>query len=158
MAKTVDKAFQRLTRGSRPARGRDGGPGHYKKGHKKTGGRKKGVPNVLTRDVRQAIIDGLTEFGGPEGLKGFVKKVANENISTAAMLLRAVLPIDTKVNVTKEVNFVYPSFADLQREAELLGLPAETILELKDYRRLPTPAAELEGEANEIDGKADKKR
>jgi hypothetical protein len=135
-----------------------GNPGRFQKGHKKTGGRQKGTPNVVSRDVKQAIIDGLTEFGGPEGLKGFVKKVAKENISTAAMLLRAVLATDTKINVTKEVNFVYPSFEDLQREAELLGLPPETILEVKDYRRLPAPAAEVEGEANEVDGKADKKR
>ena len=107
---------------TRRERGRTVRPGRFEKGHPKVGGRKKGTPNAVTRDARQAILDGLTEYGGPEGLKGFVKKVARENISTAAMLLRAVLPIDTKINVTKEVNVIYPSFEDLQREAELMAV------------------------------------
>ena len=143
---------------TRRERGRTVRPGRFEKGHPKVGGRKKGTPNAVTRDARQAILDGLSECGGPEGLKGFVKKVARENISTAAMLLRAVLPIDTKINVTKEVSVIYPSFEDLQREAELLGLPPETILDLNDYRRLPGPATEVRSEANEVDGKPDKKR
>ena len=143
---------------TRRERGRTVRPGRFEKGHLKVGGRKKGTPNAVTRDARQAILDGLSEYGGPEGLKGFVKKVARENISTAAMLLRAVLPIDTKINVTKEVNVIYPSFEDLQREAELLGLPPETILDLNDYRRLPGPATEVRSEANEVDGKPDRKR
>ena len=145
------------TRRAQPARARAANAGRFQRGHKKTGGRQKGTPNVVSRDARQAIIDGLTEFGGPEGLKGFVKKVAKKSITTAAMLLRAVLPMDTKINVSKDVNIIYQTFEEMQREAELLGLPPESIVELKDYRRLPPPAAELEPTPVEVNDESDKK-
>jgi hypothetical protein len=157
MSKKVSKLAKHLTRGSQPARAHGANAGRYQKGHKKTGGRRKGTPNVISRNVKEAIIDGLTEFGGPEGLKGFVKKVAKENISTAAMLLRAVLAMDTKINISKDVNIIYQTFEEMQREAELLGLPPESIVELKDYRRLPPPAAELEPQPVEVNDESDKK-
>ena len=38
----------------------------FKKGHKKVGGRKKGTPNHITTDLKQAIINALDRLGGEE--------------------------------------------------------------------------------------------
>jgi hypothetical protein len=48
----------RLTRGSARGRDRDASqrPGSFKKGHKKLGGRKRGTPNVMTREYKDSFI------------------------------------------------------------------------------------------------------
>ena len=63
---------------------------------RKTGGRQKGTPNKVTRDIRQAVLDAAAEFGsdgdGTEGLKGFIKKLAVEKPEKVADLLGKILP------------------------------------------------------------------
>ena len=138
MAKTVDKAFQRLTRGSRPARGRVGGPGRYKKGHKKTGGRQKGVPNVFTRELREAILNAAIRHGadgnGEDGLEGYMFLLARTDRKTFGMLLRAVMPTQVNTSVSTLVNVEYKSVEQATAEARALGLPEKRVFELKDYR------------------------
>ena len=129
--------------------------GKYKKNPKreKTGGRQKGTPNTLSREAKEEIIAGLTEFGqdgkGKDGLKGFVKRVAAENIPAAASLLRAVLPMETKLNLIAEVNVPYQTLDEAIKEAIEAGIPERQILDLKDYYLLPPPAeATIEVENN----------
>jgi hypothetical protein len=73
MSKKENTIAKRLTGGSQPARARAALGGRYRKGHKKTGGRKKGTPNRLPGEIREAIIAAFTELGadgrGKEGLR-----------------------------------------------------------------------------------------
>jgi hypothetical protein len=134
--KKVDRAFQRLTRGSRPARGRVSGPGRYGKGHKKTGGRTKGTPNRLTAEIKETIIQAFTELGadghGKDGLKGFIKRIGREDLKTSGMLLRAVLPMQINTSINTSVNVKYKTLDEAMEEARKLGLPERRVFELTD--------------------------
>jgi hypothetical protein len=59
-----------------------------KPGGTKTGGRKKGTPNKLTRDVKEAIISAFATVGGEK----YLVKVAGENPAVFCQLLSKVLP------------------------------------------------------------------
>ena len=51
----------------------------FKKGHKKLGGRKKGVPNKFPRTVKEAVVTAAENYGrdrkGSDGLVGFLSIV-----------------------------------------------------------------------------------
>jgi hypothetical protein len=73
-------------------------PKGFAKGHKKAGGRKKGTPNKLTADIKEAIVVACTMLGGsitkinPEtvdGLVGYMVRLALYQPVTMGMLLRA---------------------------------------------------------------------
>ena len=116
----------RLTRGSHPGRARDAGAGRYRKGHEKSGGRKKGTPNRLTAELKEMILLAFTELGadghGKEGLKGFIKRIGREDIKASAMLLRAVLPMQIKASINSSVNIKYKTVEEATEEARKLGL------------------------------------
>lgn len=59
------------------------------KGIPKTGGRKPGVSNKLTRDVKEMILNALSEMGGVE----YLKKNAEENPTAFLTLIGKVLPL-----------------------------------------------------------------
>jgi hypothetical protein len=69
----------------------------FKKGRKKTGGRKAGVPNKTTRFLREAIILAAEAVGsdgnGKDGLVGYLMKVANKNTAGFCSLLGRVMPL-----------------------------------------------------------------
>ncbi len=87
----------RLTRGSAPGRARDASrrPGSFKKGHKKLGGRKRGTPNVMTREFKEAAIEAGNKLGsdykGKDGLVGYLRFVARNDPKTYCKLLGAML-------------------------------------------------------------------
>jgi hypothetical protein len=83
----------RLTRGSAPGRDRDAlqRPGSFEKGHKKLGGRKRGTPNVMTREYKEAVIQVANQLGGKDGLLGYLKLVALNDPKTFVKLLCALL-------------------------------------------------------------------
>jgi hypothetical protein len=83
----------RLTRGSAPGRDRDAlqRPGSFKKGHKKVGGRKRGTPNVMTREYKEAIIQAASQAEGKDGLVGYLKLVALKDPKAICKLLCAML-------------------------------------------------------------------
>jgi hypothetical protein len=62
------------------------------KGAPKTGGRRKGTPNKLTTDLKEAILGAAEAAGGPEGMMGYLKNLAVVNSSAFAALLGKVLP------------------------------------------------------------------
>lgn len=64
------------------------------KGHKRYGGRKKGVPNKITADLRSAIQGAFTEVGG----QSYLQKVATEDPRTFCKLLGMTLPKDVNLN------------------------------------------------------------
>lgn len=55
---------------------------------KKTGGRNKGTPNKITKDVREAILGAFDEVGG----QAYLAKVANDIPQVFCTLLGKVLP------------------------------------------------------------------
>ena len=131
---------KRLMRGSQPARARAASGVRYAKGHKKVGGRKKGTPNRLTTEIREMIIAAFTELGadgrGAEGLKGFIKLIGREDLKSAAMLLRAVLPMQVNASINTSVNVKYKTLQEATEEARKLGLPERRVFELQDFRRI----------------------
>jgi hypothetical protein len=64
---------------------------------KKTGGRKKGTPNKLTRAIKDAIIEAAELHGkdgkGKDGTVGYMLKLASEDPRTFAGLLGKAMPI-----------------------------------------------------------------
>jgi hypothetical protein len=74
-----------FSRGSAPDRARDPSqrPGSFKKGHKKLGGRKKGTPNRISADHKQAMREAIHRIGsdgnGKDGEVGYFKWVAERD-------------------------------------------------------------------------------
>ncbi len=59
------------------------------KGHNKTGGRKKGTPNKVTKEVKECIIEAFHEVGGVD----YLINVANKDPKTFLGLLSRTLKI-----------------------------------------------------------------
>ena len=71
----------------------------YEKGRKKSGGRKKGTPNKITKDVKEMVLEALEKLGGTEWFiaQGLENPVAFMAIAGKAM------PKETKVEMLKTV-------------------------------------------------------
>ena len=86
----------RLSHGSAPGRARDAlqRSGCFKKGHKKLGGRKRGTPNVMTREYKEVIKE-ANQLGsdqkGKDGLVRHLTLVALNDPKTLCKLLGALL-------------------------------------------------------------------
>lgn len=71
-----------FTRGSAPGRARDESerPNSFEKGHQKMGGRKKGTPNALSPEYRNAVLEAAYRVGidgnGLEGIVGHCRWIA----------------------------------------------------------------------------------
>ena len=74
----------------------------FKKGHKKLGGRKKGTKNVMTEDVKNAILEAFERSGGVEYLVG----IAETDPKTFCTLLGKVLPKDMNIDAKGFVKLV----------------------------------------------------
>ena len=63
---------------------------------RKTGGRQKGTPNKVTRDIRQAVLDAAEALGsdgeGTDGLRGWLMRLGIEKPEKLADLLGKILP------------------------------------------------------------------
>ena len=64
---------------------------------RKTGGRKKGTPNKTTTQLKEAILLAAEQSGedcnGKDGLVGYLRRVANDDVKTFSSLLGKVLPL-----------------------------------------------------------------
>jgi hypothetical protein len=150
----------RLTRGSAPNRAREASqrPGSFARGHMKMGGRRPGSPNVMTRELKVAIITAAQRLGsdlkGTDGVVGYLTRIAKDDIKTFTMLLRAVLPlqIKSKTNenwrdlkadgtpyLTADGQPRYPTYKEIFEEklawARQTGVPVGFI-ELEEVQRL----------------------
>jgi hypothetical protein len=96
----------RFTRGSEPNRAREASqrPHSFEKGHAKVGGRKQGTPNIMTGELKVAVIEAAHQLGsdlrGKDGLVGYLTRLAKTDIKTFVALLRAVLPLQVNSNVS----------------------------------------------------------
>src|SRR5215471_19085185 len=102
-----DRLAARLARGSQPARRRKKGKRFSTDDQpKRSRGRPPGATNLMSRQLKEAILGGAADCGadgkGTGGLRGYMWKLAMEDQKTMGMLLRAILPADVKVEVTEQ--------------------------------------------------------
>lgn len=64
---------------------------------KKTGGRRPGSPNRLTRDVREAILQVADDLGGPERLLAWAREAPENERTFWANIYPKLLPRDVTV-------------------------------------------------------------
>jgi hypothetical protein len=145
------KLARRLRRGTMPQNAREAGV-RFAKGHPKRGGRKKGVPNIMTRDIQEALIAGTIASGydkkGKDGLTGFFKRTADTDVKTHSAMLRAMMPL--QVNATVQPIKTYKSSDEIKAELKERGIPPVTIFRL-EHHDLPEPAndSDLESKTEE---------
>jgi len=136
--KKRDRLLARLTRGSQPARRRIKGK-RFDKEHqpKRPRGRPKGATNLLTRNLREAILRGCEDCGfngkGAGGLRGYMKRLAIEDPKTMGMLLRGMIPTEVKVE-GKQVR-VSLTLEEAKAEVARFGLPPTEIYKLEYYTK-----------------------
>ncbi len=127
--------IRRMTRGSAPNRAREASqrPGSFEKGHVKIGGRKQGTPNVMTKELKLAVIEAAHRLGsdlkGKDGVIGYLTRLAKNDIKTFVMLLNAVLPVQIKKEARNRRYYYneepvrYPTVAEIREEMRARGFP-----------------------------------
>jgi hypothetical protein len=151
--KKEDRLAARLTRGSQPARRRVNGKRFSKDNQpKRVRGRPKGATNLMTRQVQEAILIAFSELGedlhGKGGLVGFLKRIGRNDLKTAGMLLRAVMP--TQMTVERKENVSYQSIDEVRAELNRSGISIEKVFELEYIK---PPVVEVEATDVTDDGK-----
>lgn len=114
--------------------------GNFKEGHPKMGGRQKGVGNRVGADLRQTIMDAITETGfiekdeegnpiatGEGGCKGFIKWLALHEPRTAAAMLVKIIPYYVNLQMPEETM----SREEMQAQLQLYGLPMDLLEHLR---------------------------
>jgi hypothetical protein len=145
------KLASRLRRGASPHNSREAGV-RFEKGRAKRGGRKKGVPNKLSRDLKEAIIEAAIASGydtkGKDGLRGYLKRMADYEVPIFGGMLRAMIPL--QVNATVHPIKTYRSADEIKAALEERGIPQVTIYRL-EHHDPPEPAnhSDSEPEAEE---------
>ena len=71
----------------------------FKKGKKKTGGRAKGTPNKIAKDVKEMVLEALEELGGTAW---FIQQGQENPVAFMAMAGKA-MPKETKIELLKTV-------------------------------------------------------
>jgi hypothetical protein len=131
-----DRLAARLTRGSQPARRRMKGKRFSTDDQPKRRGRPKGATNLMTRELKEAILGGCSDCGedgkGKGGLRGYMKRMAKEDSKTFGMLLRAIMPADVKIEVTEQKS--YQSVDEVKAKLSELGIPTDVIYQLEYYK------------------------
>jgi hypothetical protein len=132
-----DRLAARLTRGSQPGRRRMKGRRFTKDNQpKRPPGRPKGATNLMTRAVQEAILTAFTELGedlhGKGGLVGFLKRIGRNDLKTAGMLLRAVMP--TQMTIEQKEEIVYQSEEQARADLERAGIFIDDMFKLEYFK------------------------
>jgi len=119
---TVLKRSSPTTRGSKPQRTHEKNETCFSKEFQpKNRGRKAGVPNFITREVKEAIISACNRYGadgkGTGGLEGYLFKLCDEHPPVMGGLLRAIMPTQVTVE-RKERPKEYKSYEEMCAELE----------------------------------------
>lgn len=91
----------------------------FKKGKRKTGGRKKGVKNATTIASREAMLAAFAEMGGVESLVNWARRHKTEFYR----LWSKTLPREINAEFAGTINLKMPDMSDLS-DAELAELDA----------------------------------
>jgi hypothetical protein len=139
------KLAHRLTRGGTPQNSRVAGV-RFVTGHRKRAGRKKGIPNRMTRDLREAIIEAAIASGydtkGKGGLQGYLKKMADNDMRTFGVMLRSLMPRHIEANIRHDKPYL--TEAEVLAELKVRGLPPETLFQLR-FHEVPAEDVDLYG-------------
>jgi hypothetical protein len=151
-----DRLATRLARGSQPLRRRAQGKRFDQKHQPRGRGRPKGARNLLTREVKEAIIIGLSELGedlrGKGGLVGFIKRIGRYDLKTSAMLLRALIPMTVSTQQKSEI--IYKSVEEARAELERAGIFFSDIFKLEHVKHpkvIDAQASEVTQDSKEAD-------
>ena len=141
----------RLTRGSQPGRARVKGRRFGRANQpKRRRGRPPGATNLMTREVREAIIIAFSELGedlrGKGGLVGFIKRIGRTDLKTSANLLCATMPRQVTIKEKKEI--VYQSADEVRAELKRAGIPVDSLFQL-EYIKQPVVDVEATDVTNE---------
>jgi hypothetical protein len=127
MSELAPNLAKRVARGSQPDRAQIAGL-RFEKGREKTGGRQKGTPNAMPRELKLAIIEAANRLGsdlnGKDGLLGYLMRVGKKDMKTFCMLLRAVVPFNIRTEAPQEERHM--TFAEAREELKrcfLMGYP-----------------------------------
>jgi hypothetical protein len=111
----------------------------FKRGRKKTGGRKPGVANKFNRDLKEAILAAGERVGydgkGLRGLPGYLERLAEKYPQYYSPLLGRTLPM----KITTTISVTIRSKEDIVRELKNLRIPVTHI-----FDQAPIPVLELE--------------
>jgi hypothetical protein len=103
----------------------------FQRGHPRYGGRQKGTRNKLGGDVRQEILDGISDVGfigkdkdgnpiaGEGGIRGVVRWLGLHEPKTAAALLARIMPYYTSAPAPPEIM----TCSEIEAQLKELGLP-----------------------------------
>jgi hypothetical protein len=114
--------------------------GTFTKGHKKRGGRKKGTPNRVNKDLLQAIVQAAEQVGsdgkGKGGVAGYMHRLADEKTGHFIPLLRQAVQKQAPAAKQPATAVVYRSEDEFRRalvergvHSTLLPAPARDPLE-----------------------------
>jgi hypothetical protein len=100
----------------------------------KHGGRTKGRANLITRSVRESIIEGLSRAGGggPEGVVNYVRRVALEDSRLGVAMLSLVAPRQAHVEVVRNEQMLV-TIEDLNASLIKAGLPTSREIFALDF-------------------------
>jgi hypothetical protein len=156
-----DQLAARLARGSQPLRRREQGK-RFDGQHQPRGrGRPKGSRNLVTRELTDAIIVGLSELGenlrGKRGLVGYIKRIGRYDLKSAVNLLRMLIPMTVSTQQKREVT--YKSVEEARADLERAGIVLNDIFRLEHIKQpkvIDAQATEVTQTSTEADdGKAD---
>src|ERR1035437_8965249 len=102
----------------------------FKRGRRKTGGRRLGVPNWNTRVLREAVLLAAAAAGSEKGRNGlflYLKKVAKRQPAVFMPVLARLLSLQVESQQTSKTEVRYRSVAELRQELIKRGVPVDTI-------------------------------
>jgi hypothetical protein len=150
VSRIVARVRRKATRGTRPKRK---APSTAFKSRPEGSGRKKGQPNILTRELKEAIVTAAAMHGedgkGKNELIGYLFRLAkNKDPYLFTGLLKAIIPLQVQMGGTPQEK-PYQSAEEVRAELERRGLPKQTIYRLEHSPGTTAEDAEVLAEAIE---------
>ena len=107
------------------------GPHRYQKGNPKKGGRQLGSGNKIPKLIKDCVVlaaelEGSNQHG-KDGMIGFLRRVARDDITSFAGLLKAVMGHQIENNEEAQVEVTYRSVAEIRRELASRGIDMEVV-------------------------------
>ncbi len=110
------------------------GPHRYQKGNPKKGGRKVGSVNKIPKLVKDCVLlaaelEGMNQ-NGKDGMVGFLRRVAREDITAFAGLLKGVMGQQGEAEQDVRVAVVYKTVEEMRRELASRGIDMEVMTQI----------------------------
>ena len=102
----------------------------FRKGRRKTGGRKRGTPNKSTKLLREVVLLAAAAAGSEradDGLYRYLKNVAKKSPAIFIPLLSRCLPLQVESQQTQTVEVNYRTANELREELIRRGVPIDSL-------------------------------